>query len=294
MLGYVRTDTPELRIRDQHVYRSLYCGLCRRMGKCTGQCSRLSLSYDFVFLAALRMSLCGEKHEEKAGRCLLHPFKKRAFAVNSASLDYCADASAILTCQKCLDDVHDERGLRRLRGWLAYGLFRSAGKRAARRYPALQKTVTEKLAALQALENDPPADASADAPAKIFGELMGAVFAEGLDDKEARVARALGTAIGHWIYLADAADDLAKDEKKQRFNPLLHTFSHAPLTDEEKSTVRLAMLGQLTAAEQAFALVDRFPGSEYKEILCNILYLGLPKTTNRVLHLPSDKKETAK
>ena len=58
--------------------------------------------------------------------------------------------------------------------------------------------------------------------------------------------------------------------------------------------MRLAMLGQLTAAEQAFALVDRFPGSEYKEILCNILYLGLPKTTNRVLHLPSDKKETAK
>ena len=54
MLGYIRTSQGELRVREYEVYRALYCGLCKHMGKCTGQCSRMTLSYDFVFLAALR------------------------------------------------------------------------------------------------------------------------------------------------------------------------------------------------------------------------------------------------
>ena len=294
MLGYIRTDAPDLRIRDQHVYRALYCGLCRRMGKCTGQCSRLSLSYDFVFLAAVRMSLCGEEHRETAGRCLLHPFKKRAFAIHSPTLDYCADASAILTREKCLDDVRDERGFRRLRGRFLSILFGSAGRRAAKRHPELQQTVAKKLAELHALETNPNAPKSADLPAGIFGELMGAVFSEGLDAREARIARAFGIAIGHWIYLADAAEDLGEDEKEGRFNPLLHTFGHSDLTEQELQAIRLAMLGKLKDAENAFSLIDAFPGTEYREILCNILYLGLPKATDRVLHLPNDEKENPK
>ena len=48
----------ELRVREDVFYRALYCGLCHRMGKCTGQCSRMTLNYDFVFLAAVRLA-CG-------------------------------------------------------------------------------------------------------------------------------------------------------------------------------------------------------------------------------------------
>ena len=43
MLGYIKTDTQELRVREHHYYRALYCGLCHRMGKCTGNCSRMTL-----------------------------------------------------------------------------------------------------------------------------------------------------------------------------------------------------------------------------------------------------------
>ena len=114
MLGYIRTDAPELRLRDSECYRAIYCGLCRQMGKCTGQCSRLSLSYDFAFLAAFRMSLTNESMELQKNRCLVHPLKKRNMAINSPSLAFCADASAILTYHKCRDDVDDEKGLRKL------------------------------------------------------------------------------------------------------------------------------------------------------------------------------------
>ena len=65
MFGYVRPHNPELRMRDYECYRAYYCGLCRAMGKCTGQCSRLTLSYDFVFLAAVRCYLADEEPEIK-------------------------------------------------------------------------------------------------------------------------------------------------------------------------------------------------------------------------------------
>ena len=61
MFGYVKPHNPELRMRDYECYRAYYCGLCRAMGKCTGQCSRMTLSYDFVFLAAVRCYLAGEE-----------------------------------------------------------------------------------------------------------------------------------------------------------------------------------------------------------------------------------------
>ena len=77
MLGYVRTDAQELRVREHQYYRALYCGLCHRMGKCTGQCSRMTLNYDFVFLAAVRLALTGEKPSVKKQRCVAHPFRSR-------------------------------------------------------------------------------------------------------------------------------------------------------------------------------------------------------------------------
>ncbi|MBQ9131091.1 MAG: hypothetical protein IJX62_01290, partial [Clostridia bacterium] len=148
MLGYVRTVTPELRVREQEFYRALYCGLCKHMGKCTGQCSRMTLSYDFVFLAAVRMSLTGESATLKRSPCLLHPFRRRPMAVNSPTLSYCADASALLVYHKLLDDVADERGWRRLRAQMTRPFLWGAYRKAKGRHPELNDAISRQLAAL--------------------------------------------------------------------------------------------------------------------------------------------------
>ena len=57
MFGYVRARRADLLVRQDALYRGIYCGLCREMGRCTGQCSRLTLSYDMVFLYLIRASL---------------------------------------------------------------------------------------------------------------------------------------------------------------------------------------------------------------------------------------------
>ena len=282
MLGYIRTDSPELRLRDGECYRAIYCGLCRQMGKCTGQCSRLSLSYDFAFLAAFRMSLTNEKLEIQKKRCLVHPLKKRNMVIESPSLAYCADASAILTYHKCRDDVDDEKGFKKLRALVASGFFSRAYRRAKRRYPTLDSTVCSLLQELRAYEKDTAAPPSADAPAAIFGNVMACVLSEGLDGVEARIAKTFGRAIGHWIYLIDAADDYRDDLKSGSFNPFVRLFG-AEMTEENAQSVALSLKRYLADAENAFLLIDNFPTPEIREILCNILYLGLPKVADRVL-----------
>ena len=107
MFGYVKPYVPDLRVRENEMYRALYCGLCRSMGKCTGCLSRFTLSYDFVFLAALRTALCKDEIKVRAHRCFVHPLKKRPAVESSDALKYSAACSAVLCRAKLADDVRD-------------------------------------------------------------------------------------------------------------------------------------------------------------------------------------------
>ncbi len=295
MLGYIRTDTPELRVRDYECYRALYCGLCRQMGACTGQCSRMTLSYDFVFLAAVRMALTGEVPKFHKKRCLVHPLRKRNSVVDSPTLRYCADASALLVYWKNRDDLADEKGLRRLRARLLTPFLLGAYRRAKKREPELDCSVQRRLTALADYEKDVAAHVGADEPAVLFGELLSDLLSYGLEGTEARIASSVGLAVGRWIYLVDAADDFEADVKKHRFNPYRALFD-SRIGAEEKEEIRTALLRLLSQAEAAYALLPPHPTEELRAIIDNILYLGLPKCADRVLSVsngtPSIQKGT--
>ena len=76
MFGYVKPFVPELKVAQHELYRAVYCGLCRAMGRVTGQASRFTLSYDLVFLAAVRMILEGETPVLEHFSCMAHPLTK--------------------------------------------------------------------------------------------------------------------------------------------------------------------------------------------------------------------------
>ncbi len=289
MFGYIRTVPTELRLREYECYRAYYCGLCRAMGKCTGNCSKLTLSYDFVFLAVVRAWLTGEKPETKRIRCIVHPFSKKTAVVNSEQLTYCADASVLLSYGKCADDLSDEKGFRRLRAKTVKMLLRSGYKKAQKRHPELDKIIRENLEKLTAYEKKADRH-SADEPAEIFGEIMRAVFSEGLPDKAKRLAGEFGHKIGKWIYLADACDDYKEDLKRHRFNPFRDLYGDE-LTKENREAIELSMTEILCSVEPVYLLFDLPPTPELKEIVSNILYLGLPKTEKQVL-FPTEKETT--
>lgn len=286
MFGYLRVDAANLRLRDYDCYKALYCGLCKSMGKCTGQCSRLTLSYDFAFLAALRLSLAREMPEIKKFRCAVKCFRRKAL-VKSKEIDFCADASAILTHYKLLDDKKDEKGFRKLSVLLLSPLFSFGYRRAKRRQGELDRLVKSHMDELAAIERENLP--SIDRPAECFGRLLGEIASFGLDGANERISRSVGVAIGKWIYLVDAADDYDKDKKKGRYNPFL-SYDEG-LDDSGKEALREALNEYLADAERALDLIDDYPAPELREILKNLLYSGLPQKAESIL-FPERKEST--
>jgi hypothetical protein len=277
-----------MRVREYEYYRASYCGLCRAMGKCTGQCSRMLLSFDFAYLANVRMALCATVPTFRKRRCIAHPLRRRVMMERNDQLDYCAAASAILAYEKCRDNVADERGFARLRSRFACLFLKGAYKRAKKRVPELALSVRryrEKLAALEK-EKTP----FVDTVATVFGELLADVTAYGLSGTAAAIARKIGFETGRVIYVLDALDDLADDVKKGRYNPFALAYGDT-LSEEDRTGVKDALLIYLSDMEAAFDLMDTAADPVRREILNNILYLGMPQAADRVLRGEKCQKE---
>ena len=288
MFGYVKVRKSELRVREYEYYRACYCGLCRSMGKCTGQCSRAALSYDFVFLCHVRLLLTGEAPGFARRRCPAHLIHRRDMMERCDTLDYAARAAAILNYEKCRDDVADRRGFSRLSARFRKWFLAPAYRRARRVLPDLAASVRQKLTALAAYEK--AKGPGVDEPAALFGAVLGDIFGYGLPEEKARVARDIGQKTGRFIYIADALDDMADDRKSGNFNPVLGLFG-GPLDEEQKKGMEDALLLILSDLETAFDLLGEGADPATAAVLKNILYLGMPATVRRVVYGEGCRKE---
>ena len=168
----------------------------------------MTLNYDFVFLALTRYALEPCPVKFKARRCLAHPFKKRDNMERNVILDYCSGASAILNYQKLMDDLHDEKGVKKLRAILLRPFIAHSRKKALKKDPTLKeldKKVALKLSELAKIESSD--QIGVDVPAACFGDILGEIMAHGYDGMNRRIAFELGRHVGAWIYVADALDD---------------------------------------------------------------------------------------
>ena len=287
MFGYIRTHVPELRVREHECYRAVYCGLCREMGRCTGCLSRLTLSYDFVFLTLVRMAVTGEKPTFRARRCAVHPLRKRPMMESCEALTHSANCAALLNYHKVLDDKADERGLRRMRASLLQPMLSVGRRRARRQYGELDAAIAAHLETLSALERENTA--SADLPANAFGALLRDICAWGLEGSQARLAAAIGYHTGRWIYLIDALDDRRSDAARGSYNPLNLTYGTDALTGEQYETIAAHLTEELVEIENALDLIegDAFP--EGAALLRNILYLGMPRVAEDMIQKQQEK-----
>ena len=296
MFGYIRVDRPECRIREYEYYRGVYCGLCRSLGKCTGQCSRMMLGYDLTFMAVVRLALEGLSPTLVPSRCVAHPIRRRPMARPATGsreeeiFALCASATVLLSYHKLCDDVADEKGLRRFGARLARLLAGGARRRARKRYAPLEETVRERLAELSTVERGDVA--SADLPAEIFGRLLADVLSFGLADGKRRVAYSIGFHIGKWIYLVDAADDYAEDVRRGRFNPLARVYGTA-WSEADRASLGEALTAELLEAERGFDLLE-YPDDNSRGVVENIIYAGMPAVARRVLSPCGKGKEGRK
>lgn len=293
MFGFVRPLTGELRVAEYEKYRGVYCGLCRSMGKVTGQLSRLTLSYDMVLLACVRMILTGIQPEFKPMRCAVHPMNRRAVLCENDALAYTAAVSGVLAAAKNRDDRNDEHGFSRILPVMLTPVMESLSKRGEKILPdGIRSALDALLCELTALETENCG--SADRAAAVFGELLGYVFSAGLEEDARDTAYRMGYCTGRFVYLCDAVCDLPEDQKKGRYNPLLAGWGDLALADGKISP--LAAESVRTAAgidlEPLGEAAEELDGSHpLTPIVKNIIYLGLPDAMKKACDGKScDKK----
>ena len=290
MFGYIKPNVGELKVKDYELYRATYCGLCRAMGKCTGCVSKLTLSYDFVFFALVRMAITKSKGEIKARRCMYWPIKKRPMLEINPTLEYTAKASVILTRIKLKDNINDTRGFSHFLAKIV-GLVSVFFKKTDEALLPLANEIQgcfDELLELEKGECD-----SIDMVADTSGKLIGKVMSFGLEEEMADVAYEIGYHLGKWVYVIDACDDLKRDVKKGSYNVLKYAFGET-LTEAQAELVGEAMLLELSAMKKAVDKIDFSSHRDVQGIVENVAQHGLVWKTDNILDKWRKEKKTAK
>ncbi len=274
MFGYVKPVISELLVKEHEFYKATYCGICRSMKKHIGALSTATITYDSVFLALVRMAYIPDGElDSKMGLCIAHPLKKRPMLVDNSAIEYTARAFAVLTYYKLMDDLSDEKLSKRIAVGMAKPVISGAKRRADE--PELEEITREKLAAISELERE--GCPSVDAPAELFGELLGEIFSNGLDGSDKLVTREVGYHLGKFIYAADAAEDYEEDRRLGRYNPYVISYGGAELSDDNRATIKCALLLECRRIEAAINLVPFENKVTVENIVRNIIYEGLPR-----------------
>ncbi len=259
MFGFVAANVEELSMEEKCRYNAVYCGICRAIREQTSSAARLGLRYDMAFLGLLLMSLY--EPEECSGNraCGLHPIKPRPW-VDSEIIRYCADMNVALAYFNALDDYEDEG---HLTARVMAGVFGREMENVRKRYPRQCRVMEECLSQLWQLEKENCANP--DLPAGCFGQLLGELLVYRQDLWE-QTLRQMGDALGRYIYLADAAMDFRRDQKKKQYNPFLAMGTEDPARWEQYLVLEMSRCTEH---------YERLPLVQDKGILDNILYSGV-------------------
>ena len=277
MFGYVRADTPYLYIKDDRLYRAMYCGVCKGIAEVCGHSARMGLSYDVTFLSVLLHNILGQDVVIEKQHCLTHCIRSRQMANVDELTRQLGALNTALVYYKCTDDIADGdkgRGKRLL--------FKKGFRRMKRKYPEIERIVRENLARQEQTEkaNTDSLDRAADATAQMLAEFSDYA----LQDKKTENTYNLFYAIGKWIYLIDALDDYDKDLKKGAYNPFRLAYGAesrcALLHEKYGDEVRFVFHAMFFDIRENLSKME-FPFN--RDLLDNILLRGLPMMTKRIM-----------
>ena len=256
MFGYLMANTEVLSKEDKERYQAHYCGLCKRLGELHNGISRLTLTYDMTFISILLSSMYHEKENSGLKTCFIHPLRKHKYIFSNAT-DYAADLSIILAYYKCLDDWNDDNSRIALQ---KSRILQKEVDIAAQRLPRQYSAVKDGLAILREMEHSN--ELNPDLPANCFGTIMGELFIRE-EDEYCTTLRKMGAALGRFIYMIDAANDLKSDINKERYNPLIS------LMDTDFTPILHSLVGECTKEFEQMNLKQDL------SIMRNILYSGI-------------------
>ncbi len=288
MFGYVKTDIPNMYVKDTVLYKAMYCGLCKSIGRTCGHKARFTLNYDTTFLSVFLHNLESKDVKIERQRCLIHWFFKRPVAASDDLTSRVAALNVILAYFKLDDDVMDSG-----KGRLKRSFFKSSYKKAAAKEPELEQIVRVRLSQLS--EYEKIGGDSVDRAADPFGNLITDVVNEILGEKSDENVRIIAYNLGKWIYLIDALDDFDKDKKKKNFNVFINAF---PDAESKKDLVNIHR-GEIeyiftTMLAEISTSAKKLKYGFNHDLTDNILLCGLKKQTIQIMENDKKCKSTTK
>ena len=272
MFGYVNILKDELKVKDFSLFKAYYCGLCKAMGKRYNQLVRLGLNYDFTFLAIILDSIYDEKTIFSKEGCIKSLAKKN-IVIDNKAINFSADMSVILTYYKLRDDIFDNHSIKAMVATVPYyfAILKLKGK-----YALLIKKIRENLKKLSVLEKN--MCSSIDEAADPFANIMADIF-----DYASPSLKTLGYHVGRYVYIADACDDFHDDYKKNKYNTLVNAYSYnGELTDSIKKSIENTLYMTMSSLAMEY---EKLPKFKNKDILDNIIYLGIRAKADNLLNL---------
>ena len=276
MFGYLKPDNPYLYLKDDVLYKALYCGICKSIGLSCGQIARFTLTYDMAFMSAIAHNVLGVDISINKERCIAHQIKKRPVAQPDEISKMLGAVNVILAYYKVKDDILDEN-----KGGIKSSVIKGGYNKAKKLYPEIDEIVKRGYSALINYEkqNLDSIDIVCDPFSKILEEVSSFVF----KDKATEHTRGLFYAIGKWIYLIDALDDYDKDVKTKNFNVLYNAYkkeSFSELIKEHKQEICFVFSSIFAQISDNY---KNIPMKFNTDLVNNILTRGIPTTTNKIL-----------
>lgn len=287
MFGYVKAYKPELKLAEYDTYKAIYCSICRQLGKDYGIFAKFILSYDFVFLAMLRLSLADECCGYKKMRCPFNPMKKcMRLEKQSEDLAFSTACLVIMFYYKLLDDIRDNGVKGKLRSGIIYPIFSHYRRKARKKYSDVDDEISRLMKSQFDVEKSD--SISIDNSAEPTAKMLEFIFSYGVeDDTKRRILQRVGYLSGKWVYLIDALDDLEDDLKKNSYNPFVKKYNLKK--DDSLKEAREGATSLINNCNvelsNSYELLDL---KRYKTIISNIIYLGLPNELKKIKEKNND------
>ncbi|MBQ8406336.1 MAG: hypothetical protein IJY38_00315 [Clostridia bacterium] len=276
MFGYVRADRPNLYIKDDVLYKAMYCGVCKGISAVCGQRARMGLSYDITFLSVILHNIKGVDVKIEKSHCLTHRIRSKPMAEVDELTKMLGAINTCLAYYKYTDDICDEK-----KGRAKRSLFKRGYKRAKKAYPEIDRIIKSNLENQERAEKKKTAsiDMAADATALMIAQLSDLL----LEDKKTAHTNKLFYALGKWIYLIDALDDYDKDVKKGLYNPFALTYQKeckAQLLKEHKGEIEYIFHTLFYDIRESLSEIKFHFNRDLSD---NILLRGLPAQTEKIM-----------
>lgn len=286
MFGYVKPLKDELKVYQHTVFKSYYCGLCQHIKKEFGELPRLVLNYDLTALALLLDGLSPHKTYMKDSLCVTSPLKKKPMIISNEALGYAASMNVALVYYKLLDDAQDDNSLKSK-------LLADSLKPYTRKFPPqiapINKFIHKQLQELHKLETSKSFSSLDEIshPSALMVAHIVQDYPYPLKDDSPNLREALfqfGYALGKWIYIIDALDDLKKDMETGSFNPIhiLYNKENLPYEDFIPQVREQVSFNLLNCGYNCMSALHKLPLVRNRAILTNIVKLGMMEEYTKV------------